>query len=119
MRVSSTLSLAAPALLLGALGCSAKTMAKPEDNTVVAPKDTITTTARDTAAAENPQGYRGMERDTTQVPPGATSAPTDTSGRTVPGMAHPDSTNGMGAMDSANGMRGMDTTRSDTSSSGR
>lgn len=137
MRVPSTLSLATVALLVGGLGCSASTMAKP-DESIGAARDTSTTTARDTGV-QNPPGYRGMERDTTAVPPGAASQPVDTSGalekdttgqgqqretttpsdssgRTVPG---PDSTKGMGAMDSANGMGGMDSTRKDTSSTGR
>jgi hypothetical protein len=115
MRVPSTHCVAATALLLGTLGCSARTMAKPDDQTVVAPKDTMRTTASDTSTAGNPSGYRGMERDTTQVPTGAP----DSSARTVPGMSNQDSTSGMGAMDSTNRAAGMDTTRSDTSNAGR
>jgi hypothetical protein len=118
MRVTSKLSLATLALV-GA--CSASTMAKPED-TGAAPLDTASTTARDTSgldtstttardtSAQNPAGYRGMERDTTAVPP------SDSSGRTVPGMAQPDSTTGQQSMDSTSG---MDTTRADSSSAGR
>jgi hypothetical protein len=164
MRVPSKLSLATLALV-GA--CSANTMAKPDDNAGAAPVDTISTTARDDSSAmdtstttardttaQNPPGYRGMERDTTMVPPNATTQPVDTflqrqgtgapqdtmgygglerdttgqgqaretettsdsSGRTVPGMAQPDSTSGQQSMDSTSG---MDTTRTDSSSTGR
>ena len=160
MRVPSKLSLATLALV-GA--CSASTMAKPE--TGAAPVDTTSTTAQDTSGldtsttsrdttTQNPSGYRGMERDTTMVPPGAatqpvdtfmqrqgtgapqdtmgygglerdttgqgqtreTETPSDSSGRTVPGMAQPDSTSGQQSMDSTSG---MDTTRTDSSSAGR
>ena len=120
MRVPSTLSLATVGLLLGGLGCSASTMAKP-DESVGAARDTSTTTAPDTGV-QNPPGYRGMERDTTAVDTTGqgqqreTTNPSDTSGRTVPG---PDSTKGMGAMDSASGMGGMDSIQKDTSSTGR
>jgi hypothetical protein len=163
MRVPSKLSLATLALM-GA--CSASTMAKPEDRAGAAPIDTASTTAQDTGGldtstttardttVQNPPGYRGMERDTTMVPPGAATQPVDTflqrqgtgapqdtmgygglerdttgqgqaretettsdsSGRTVPGMAQPDSTSGQQSMDSTSG---MDTTRTDSSSTGR
>jgi hypothetical protein len=152
MRAHSTTSLAVLALLAG-LGC-ASTTARTHDTPSAAARDTSTsTTASDTAGVQNPPGYRGMERDTTAVPPSATTAPVDTflqrqgtgapqdtmgysgierdttgrqqqretenpsdsSGRTVPGMAQQDSTSGMRRMDSTNGMGGVDSARSDTS----
>ena len=114
MRTLSTLSLTAIAMLMG-LGCagSMSTMAKPDEGTAAARDTSTTTTARDTSAVDNPSGYRGMERDTTAVPP------SDTSGRTAPGMAHQDSTSGMSGMDSTNGMGGMDSTHADTAQGAR
>jgi hypothetical protein len=152
MRAHSSASLAALALLVGGLGC-ASTTARTDDSPSAAARDTsATTTASDTSGVQNPPGYRGMERDTTAVPPGAASAPVDTflqrqgtgapqdtmgysgierdttgqqqqretenpsdsTGRTVPGMAQQDSTSGMGSMDSTridtSGMSHGDTT---------
>jgi hypothetical protein len=153
MRAHSSPYLAALAMLVGALGC-ASTMAKPDDSPSAAARDTTsTTTASDTGSVQNPPGYRGMERDTSMVPPGATTQPVDTflqrqgtgapqdtmgygglerdttgqqqqretenpsdsTGRTVPGMAQQDSTSGMGGMDSTGGMGGMDSMTTDTS----
>ena len=55
-------------------------MAKPDE--AAAARDTSNqTVARDTtrdSTLQNPPGYRGMERDTTAVPPGAASQPVDT-----------------------------------------
>jgi hypothetical protein len=68
MRVQFPLRLAAPGILLAGLACAGNT-AKTEDETAA---------ARDTTQVKNPPGYAGMERDTTQVPPGATEAPVDT-----------------------------------------
>jgi hypothetical protein len=152
MQAHSSASLAALALLVGGLGC-ASTTARTDDSPSAAARDTSTTTTASDTGTQNPPGYRGMERDTTAVPPGAATAPvdtflqrqgtgapqdtmgysglerdttgqqqqretenpTDSSGRTVPGMAQQDSTSGMRSMDSTNGMGGMDSTRTDTS----
>jgi hypothetical protein len=78
MRAHSSVSLSALAILVGALGC-ASSMAKPEDQPTAAARDTSSTrTASDTSGVQNPAGYRGMERDTTAVPPGAATQPVDT-----------------------------------------
>src|SRR3954454_11971865 len=68
-------TLAALIARLAGAGNSARTDATDQ----AAPaKDTTTTTGRDTlnGQTENPPGYRGMERDTTQTPVGQT--PSDT-----------------------------------------
>src|SRR5690242_17141673 len=76
MRINSSTRYATLAALVGALACASNT-ARTDHS--AAAKDT-TTTGRDTLNGqnENPPGYRGMERDTTQVPNGATQAPVDT-----------------------------------------
>jgi hypothetical protein len=80
MRIHSTTRYAALAALLGGLACAgnkARTDETTQPNDRAAARDT--TTVRDTLGgqAENPPGYRGMERDTTQVPP-TSQTPTDT-----------------------------------------
>lgn len=76
MRIHSTTRYAALAAIVGALACASnkpEETARPEER--AAAKDT--TTGRDTLnQAENPPGYRGMERDTTMPPTQQT--PTDT-----------------------------------------
>jgi hypothetical protein len=76
MRINSSTRFATLAALVGALACASNTARTDES---AAAKDT-TSTGRDTLSGqtENPPGYRGMERDTTQVPAGATQAPVDT-----------------------------------------
>ncbi len=68
MPVPSFPSLATLALLAGAVGCASTTV-RTDDSPSAAARDTTTTTttAADTAAVQNPTGYRGMERDTTLV----------------------------------------------------
>jgi hypothetical protein len=68
MRVEFPLRLAAAGTLIAGLACAGNS-SKTEDQTAA---------ARDTTQVKNPPGYAGMERDTTQVPPGATQAPVDT-----------------------------------------
>ena len=74
MRMNSSTRYATLAALVGALACASNTARTDES---AAAKDT-TTTGRDTLNGqnENPPGYRGMERDTTQAPNGQT--PSDT-----------------------------------------
>jgi len=90
MTTRSTAGLVTAAMLFGTLAC-ASGMARPED----------TGAARDTSEAQNPPGYRGMERDTTQVPTDSQPTPSDTfiqeQGTGVPedtagysGLEHPD-----------------------------
>ena len=71
MRVHSSTRFAAMAVLFGALACAGNT-ARDTDETAAA-RDTTTTT--DTL--QNPEGYRGMERDTTIAPP-VEQQPSDT-----------------------------------------
>lgn len=83
MRIHITTRYAAVAAFLGALACAGN---KPEDTAqpdqAGAAQDTTTdtlATERDTAGgqAQNPPGYRGMERDTTLAPP-SEQTPSDT-----------------------------------------
>jgi hypothetical protein len=96
------------ALLFGALACAGTGL--PKEDVGAAP---------DTTEAQNPEGYRGMEQDTTQVSPDSqpspsdtflqeqgTGTPTDTAGYS--GMEHPDTTGG--AAQDTSGMGGSDTT---------
>src|SRR6476661_2137363 len=114
MRINSSTRYATLAALVGALACASNTARTDQS---AAAKDT-TTTGRDTlnGQTENPPGYRGMERDTTQAPVGqtpsdtflqnqGTGTPQDTAGysgieRDTTGQARTDTTN----------MSGQDTT---------
>jgi hypothetical protein len=83
MRIHSITGYAAVAAVLGALACGgARTEDTPEPEQAGAARDTVTdtlATERDTTGgeAQNPPGYRGMERDTTLAPPGE-QTPSDT-----------------------------------------
>jgi hypothetical protein len=130
MTRRSTAALATAAMLFGTLACAGG-MAREEE----------TAAARDTSEAQNPPGYRGMERDTTQVPTDGQPTPSDTflqeQGTGVPedtagysGLEHPD-TSGAAAQDTSgagwsdttgatgvdtSGMSGMSDTTGQTSS---
>jgi hypothetical protein len=67
MTKRSTAGLAAVAMLFGTLACAGG-MAREEE----------TAAEQDTSEAQNPPGYRGMERDTTQVPADSQPTPSDT-----------------------------------------
>ena len=69
MRVDSLTRYATLAALVAGLAC-ARNVERTDEETAAA-RDTTTDTL-----TQNPPGYRGMERDTTQVPPGQT--PSDT-----------------------------------------
>jgi len=71
MRINLPARYAAMGLLFGALACAGNT-ARTDDETGAA----VDTTATGDTATQNPSGYRGMERDTSAVPPSQT--PTDT-----------------------------------------
>jgi hypothetical protein len=125
--------LAAAALLVGTLACAGTGL--PREETGAAPADTTET--------QNPPGYRGMERDTTQVPEDSMKQPVDTfleqQGTGVPadtagfgGLEHPDTTgaatpdtSGAGMTDTTgttgvdtSGTAGMDTSGTATDTSG-
>jgi hypothetical protein len=85
------------AILVGALACAGNT-AKVEDETGAVAADTT----RDTTG-QNPSGYRGMERDTSMVPPSQPS-PSDTFLQEQ-GTGQPQDTSGY------SGMERVDTTR--------
>jgi hypothetical protein len=100
MTKRSTAGLATVAMLFGTLACAGG-MAREDE----------TAAARDTSEAQNPPGYRGMERDTTQVPADnaataadtflqeqGTGTPTDTAGYS--GLEQPD-TSGAAAQDTS------------------
>src|SRR3712207_3561148 len=76
MRVQATTGYATLMALVGALACAGNTARTDDADQSAAARDT--TTAQDTLTGqnENPPGYRGMERDTTQAPTGQT--PSDT-----------------------------------------
>lgn len=101
MTKRSTAGLAAATLLVGMLACAGTGLPREED----------TGAAPDTSGVQNPPGYRGMERDTTQVPADSQPTPSDTflqqQGTGVPedtagfgGLEHPD-TSGMAAPDTS------------------
>jgi hypothetical protein len=77
MKMNAPTRLATLAALVAGLACASNTARTDDTDQSAAAKDT-TTTGRDTlnGQAENPPGYRGMERDTTQTPVGQT--PSDT-----------------------------------------
>ena len=77
MKMNSPTRYATLAALVAGLACAGNTARTDDTDQSAAAKDT-TTTGRDTlnGQAENPPGYRGMERDTTQAPVGQT--PSDT-----------------------------------------
>jgi hypothetical protein len=84
MSIHSITGYAALAAVLGTLACGgqARTEDTPEPEQAGAARDTATdtlATERDTTGgeAQNPPGYRGMERDTTLAPP-SEQTPTDT-----------------------------------------
>jgi hypothetical protein len=138
MRVHSSTRYATLAALVAALACAGNKARTEDTDQAAAAKDTTTTTARDTGQTENPPGYRGMERDTTQTPTGqtpsdtflqnqGTGTPQDTAGYSgierdttgQAGQAQTDTTGGMGG-DTTGMTGGQDTsgmTGADTSSS--
>jgi hypothetical protein len=67
MTKRSMAGLTTVTMLVGTLAC-AGSMAREED----------TAAAPDTTEAQNPAGYRGMERDTTQMPTDSQPTPADT-----------------------------------------
>src|SRR5215213_11795067 len=79
MKMNAPTRYATLAALVAGLACAGNTARTDDSDQSAAAKDTTTTTAQDTlnAQTENPPGYRGMERDTTQVPPTG-QTPSDT-----------------------------------------
>lgn len=67
MRVQTSTRFAALAALVGALACAGNTAREADTDETAAARDT---TVSDTLGgdAQNPPGYRGMERDTTIAP---------------------------------------------------
>ena len=76
MQVQTSTRLAAMAVLLGGLACAGNTAREADTDETAAARDTTVT---DTLGgdAQNPPGYRGMERDTAVAPPSDQEA-TDT-----------------------------------------
>jgi len=113
MRITSSTRFATLAALVGALACASNTARTDES---AAAKDT-TSTGRDTlnGQTENPPGYRGMERDTTQVPPGAAQAPVDTFLQKQ-GTGSPQDTMGYSGMERDTTGQGQRQNQADTSS---
>jgi hypothetical protein len=130
MTIRSPAGFAALAMLFGTLACAGNRAGGEEE----------TAAARDTSDAQNPPGYRGMERDTTLLPPDSqatavdtflqqqgTGVPEDTAGYS--GLEHPDTsmtpagdTSGAGWSDTTgaagvdtSGMSGMSDTTGQTS----
>ena len=79
MKMNAPTRYATLAALVAGLACAGNSARTDDSDQSAAAKDTTTTTSgRDTlnGQTENPPGYRGMERDTTQTPVGQT--PSDT-----------------------------------------
>ena len=79
MKMNAPTRYATLAALIAGLACAGNSARTDDSDQSAAAKDTTTTTSgRDTlnGQTENPPGYRGMERDTTQTPVGQT--PSDT-----------------------------------------
>ena len=79
MKMNAPTRYATLAALIAGLACAGNSARTDDSDQSAAAKDTTTTTTgRDTlnGQTENPPGYRGMERDTTQTPVGQT--PSDT-----------------------------------------
>jgi hypothetical protein len=96
-------------LILGALACAGN---KANTDEAAA--------AKDTTSVQNPPGYAGMERDTSQVPPGATQQPVDTF-LEKQGAGTPQDTMGYSGAERVDTSRAADTSsvRRDTSATGR
>jgi hypothetical protein len=88
MRVNSSTRFAALAVLVGALACAGNKARTDTDETAAA-RDTTSDTLG--GQAQNPPGYRGMERDTTIAP--AQKQPSDTFLQNQ-GMGTPQDTSG-------------------------
>lgn len=67
MRVHSSTRFAGMAILVGALACAGNTARDTDSDAAAAARDTTSDTLG--GQAQNPPGYRGMERDTTIAPP--------------------------------------------------
>jgi hypothetical protein len=134
MKMNTPTRYATLAALVAGLACAGNTARTDDADQSAAAKDT-TTTAQDTlnGQTENPPGYRGMERDTTQTPTGQTPSdtflqnqgqgtPQDTAGYS--GIERVDTTgqaNQPSQTDTTGGVSGQDTsgmTGQDTSSMG-
>jgi hypothetical protein len=130
MNMNSPTRYATLAALLAGLACAGNTARTDDADESAAARDT-TMTGRDTlnGQTENPPGYRGMERDTTQAPTGQTPSdtflqnqgqgtPQDTAGYS--GMERVDTTGtGVSGGQDTSGMTGQDTsdtTGADTTS---
>lgn len=96
MRVHSSTRYAALAALVAALACAGNTARTDDADESAAARDTTTQADTLTGETENPAGYRGMERDTTQVPPEQT--PTDTFLQNQ-GTGQPQDTAGYGGLE--------------------
>jgi hypothetical protein len=127
MKMNAPTRYATLAALIAGLACAGNSARTDDSDQSAAAKDTTTTTGRDTlnGQTENPPGYRGMERDTTQAPVGqtpsdtflqnqGTGTPQDTAGYSgiervdTTGQARTDTTN-MSGQDTS-GVSGQDTT---------
>jgi hypothetical protein len=108
MTKRSTAGLATVAMLFGSLACAGG-MSREEE----------TAAAQDTSEAQNPPGYRGMERDTTQVPTDSQPTASDTFLQEQ-GTGVPEDTAGYGGLEhpDTSGAAAQDTSGADTSGAG-
>jgi hypothetical protein len=106
MTKRSIAGLAAVAWLFGSVACAGG-MSREDDEAAAAPQDTT--------EAQNPPGYRGMERDTTQVPTDSQPTPVDTFLQEQ-GTGVPEDTAGYGGLEQPDttGAAQPDTGMSDT-----
>jgi hypothetical protein len=120
MRVHNPTRYAALAILVGALACARNP--EPDSDEAAAARDTVSDTLG--GEAQNPPGYRGMERDTTIAP--AQKEPSDTF-LDNQGMGQPQDTAGYSGMErtpseadqgAQRDTTGADTTGADTTHAG-
>jgi hypothetical protein len=115
MRVHASTRFATLAALVGALACASNTARTDDPDESAAARDTTTEQDTLTGQNENPPGYRGMERDTTQVPE---QTPSDTFLQNQ-GQGTPQDTAGYSGMERVDTTGGQQQGQTDTTGFGQ